>query len=59
MIGTIFVNYLFNISILRLFGSLIVDALEVLIKINLVVLVIARQLLPAIHSRHEEAFAKG
>lgn len=60
-IGAASITKLLNVSILGPFGFLIVDKLITLIariNIDLVVLFIARQLIPALHSGHEEAFAE-
>jgi hypothetical protein len=59
--GRATIAILLILSILRGFGSLIVDkltALEALIKIDLVILFIARPLLPALNSGHEEPLAE-
>lgn len=60
-IGGPSITKLLNVSILGPFGFLIAHKLITLIariNIDLVILFIARQLIPALHSGHEEAFAE-
>ncbi len=55
------ITMLWYVPILEHFGLLVVYkliALKALIKINLVILFLARPVLPGLHSGHEEAFAE-